>query len=126
LAKYGAESSKLQEESSTLELSSSFVYFAPTLSLRVLEREEGRMSLKDREHQSDSLLQEPRRVWWIWLVYLLLYAVAIPWYWPENYRGPLILGFPLWVAVSLSAFFLVSAWTAFVALRFWQLRDGEE
>ena len=49
----------------------------------------------------EQLVSEPRKVRYIWIVYLLLYALAVPWYWPEGYRGPLVLGFPLWVAVSL-------------------------
>ena len=46
----------------------------------------------------EQLVSEPRKVGYVWIVYLLLYAVAVPWYWPEGYRGPLVLGFPLWVA----------------------------
>ena len=34
---------------------------------------------------------------------MLLFAVAVPWYWPADYRGPLVPGLPLWVAVSLAA-----------------------
>ena len=57
---------------------------------------------------------------WIWVVYALLYAVAIPWYWPEGYRGPLILGFPLWVAVTLGAILALALWTAWVIFNYWQ------
>ena len=67
--------------------------------------------------QNDDLVVEPRKIRYIWLVYLLLYALAIPWYWPEGYRGPLILGFPLWVAVSLGAVLLLAAWTVWVIRR---------
>ena len=63
---------------------------------------------------------EPRRVRWIWLVYLLLYAVAIPWYWPKGYQGPLVSGFPLWVVVSLGSMLLLAIWTAWVIHRFWR------
>ena len=42
----------------------------------------------------EQLVSEPRKVRYIWIVYLLLYALAVPWYWPEGYRGPLVLGFP--------------------------------
>jgi hypothetical protein len=66
------------------------------------------------------LISEPRKVGWIWWIYLFLYAVAIPWYWPAGYRGPLIAGFPLWVAVSLTAILVLAIWTTWVIQRFWR------
>ena len=42
-----------------------------------------------------------------------------PWYWPADYRGPLVLGLPLWVAVSLAAIALLAAWTSWVIHRYW-------
>ena len=80
----------------------------------------------DQSAQNDDLVVEPRRIRYIWLVYLLLYALAIPWYWPEGYRGPLILGFPLWVAVSLGAVLLLAAWTVWVIRRYWIMAQEEE
>lgn len=82
------------------------------------------------EPQFQELLQEPRRVRWIWLVYAALYAVAVPWYWPVGYRGVLVWGFPLWVATSLAAILLLAGWTALVTLRYWRVdergpRDGD-
>ncbi len=70
------------------------------------------------------LVSEPRKTGYVWIVYLLLYALAVPWYWPAGYRGPLVLGFPLWVAVSLGAVLLLAAWTGFVIHRYWI--DAEE
>lgn len=63
---------------------------------------------------------EPRQKGWVWWVYLLLYAIAIPWYWPQGYRGPIVLGFPLWVLVTLGCALLLAAWTAWVIFRFWE------
>ena len=80
----------------------------------------------DQSVQNDDLVVEPRKIRYIWLVYLLLYALAIPWYWPEGYRGPLILGFPLWVAVSLGAVLLLAAWTVWVIRRYWIMAQEEE
>jgi hypothetical protein len=78
------------------------------------------------EHRSFSAIRsEPRKVRWIWLVYLVLYEVAIPWYWPDKYVGPIVLGFPLWVATTLSAIFVLAVWTAFVIHRFWRVDDEE-
>ena len=64
--------------------------------------------------------REPRHVGWIWWVYLVLYAIAVPWYWPAGYRGPLVLGFPLWVLVSLGAAAGLAVLTAWVIYRFWE------
>ena len=79
----------------------------------------------DDSQKYPDLLSEPRKVGYVWLVYLLLYAVAIPWYWPEGYVGPLVLGFPLWVAVTLGTVFLLASWTAWVIHRYWQ-QAGED
>ena len=79
----------------------------------------------DDSQKYPGLLGEPRKVGYVWLVYLLLYAVAIPWYWPEGYVGSLVLGFPLWVAVTLGTVFLLASWTAWVIHRYWQ-QAGEE
>ena len=68
---------------------------------------------------------EPRKVWWLWPVYALLYAVAIPWYWPDAYRGPLILGLPLWVVVTLVAVFALALWTWLAIARYWKSGEGD-
>ena len=73
----------------------------------------------DKTHDKGELACEPRQIGYIWIVYVLLLAVAVPWYWPVDYRGPLVLGFPLWVAVSLAAIALLAAWTAWVINRYW-------
>ena len=62
---------------------------------------------------------EPRKVRWVWCVYMLLYAIAIPWYWPVDYIGPRVLGFPLWVAITLFAVCLLAIWTVLVIRWFW-------
>jgi hypothetical protein len=72
--------------------------------------------MKDAPEVTD----EPRRHPLVWIVYLLLYAVAIPWYWPTGYRGALILGLPVWAAVSLAAVAVMAVWTAFVIHRWWR------
>ena len=72
-------------------------------------------------HRPDDavLADEPRRHAVVWIVYALLYAVAIPWYWPAGFRGPLVLGLPAWVAVSLGSVVLLTVWTGFVIHRWW-------
>ncbi|MAN24255.1 MAG: hypothetical protein CME10_08315 [Gemmatimonadetes bacterium] len=69
---------------------------------------------------------EPRKIGWIWCVYVLLYAIAIPWYWPVDYIGPRILGLPLWVATTLFAVFLLAIWTALVIKWFWIVENEIE
>ncbi len=71
------------------------------------------------------IVSEPRSVRWVWFVYLVLYAIAIPWYWPDDYIGPIVLGFPLWVATTLLSIFALALWTAYVIHRFWRA-DGED
>ena len=85
--------------------------------------------MNDRENRPDplappGLLEEPRRKPGVWLVYVLLLALAIPWYWPEGYRGPLLLGFPLWAAVTVLCVILLAGWTCRVIAACW--RDEEE
>jgi hypothetical protein len=53
-----------------------------------------------------------KRQWLIFFVYLLLLALAIPWYWPHG-NLTLIAGVPTWVlSVILVGFFvaILTAW----------------
>ncbi len=50
------------------------------------------------------------------LIYLLLLAMAIPWYWPASDTRHLF-GLPLWAWVSLSAVMATSAFTAWIFSR---------
>ncbi len=86
---------------------------------------EPEMQLEEAEPGSDEpqLRDEPRSHPIVWVVYALLYAVAIPWYWPKGYRGALIFGLPTWAAVSLAATLALAVWTAFVIHRYWD--EGE-
>ncbi len=65
------------------------------------------------------LRQEPRKKGWVWLVYLVLFAAAIPWYWPPSYRGSLVAGLPMWVAVTIASIVLLAGWTVFVITKYW-------
>jgi hypothetical protein len=53
---------------------------------------------------------------WIVVVYLVLLALLIPWYWPQN-DASLLFGFPLWALVSLGVLFVTSLFTAWLCLR---------
>ncbi|MBC8245727.1 MAG: hypothetical protein H8E20_15220 [Verrucomicrobia bacterium] len=54
------------------------------------------------------------------LGFALLFIVAVPWYWGDGGgETPLVLGMPLWVAVSTAVSFLISCLTAWAAFRAW-------
>lgn len=56
--------------------------------------------------------------------YLLLFLVAIPWYWPSE-NETVWLGLPLWVVVTLLASLLISIYTSWLFLKCWP-ETGEE
>jgi len=59
--------------------------------------------------------------WRIWLIYLVLFIVAVPWYWwmlPVSGMS-VWLGMPLWVVVSLAVSAIVSTFTAALLCRRW-------
>jgi hypothetical protein len=62
---------------------------------------------------------EPFRHVWVWVVYAVLFALAIPWYFPGGRPEPIWLGFPRWVAVSLGATLAIAGFTAYVIERYW-------
>ena len=62
---------------------------------------------------------KPRWPRWVIPAYLVLFALGVPWYFPEGQVEPLVCGVPLWAAVSLSCAVLISALTGYLALRRW-------
>lgn len=58
---------------------------------------------------------DDKRRGWIALVYCVLLALVIPWYWPAGDTRHL-LGIPLWALATLGAVFATSAFTAWVYL----------
>lgn len=56
--------------------------------------------------------------WRVWLAFLILFSISVPWYWPETHDQTLI-GIPLWVLVTLSSSFFISALTAWLLLFRW-------
>lgn len=54
----------------------------------------------------------------IWLAYLVLFAISIPWYWdPESEM--LIAGIPAWVATTLITSLVICLLTAWLLARRW-------
>ena len=70
---------------------------------------------------SSSHTPAPRSRAWILVVYLLLFALVIPWYWPVGDNRH-VFGMPLWALATLAAVFLTSVFTAWVYLT---QSDGE-
>lgn len=69
---------------------------------------------------------EPRSHIWIWAVYVLLFAVSVPWYLPPCSPPRLWFGLPHWVVISLLAYLAVAVFTAYVVARHWSVPAGDE
>lgn len=65
------------------------------------------------------------RSFFIWLGYFVLFAVAIPWYWPADDER-VWLGFPLWVVVTLIASLAISIYTSWLFLTKWPAAGEED
>jgi len=59
------------------------------------------------------------------VAYVLLFVVAVPWYWGEGGSKP-VLGMPLWAVVSVGISFLISCLTAWAAFRTWPSDNEDE
>ena len=60
-----------------------------------------------------------RRVW-VWVCYLALFALSVPWYLPAEGPPELWFGIPHWVVLSLGACVAIAMFTALVVLRLWR------
>ncbi len=62
----------------------------------------------------------------ICLVYLILIALAIPWYWPAD-SSLVILGLPAWVLIAIAVSFVASVFTAVILLMYpWENDTGTD
>ena len=75
--------------------------------------------MRDHEFKSSHLS------WLPVFSFVILFILAVPWYWGEGGDKPLIFGMPLWVGVSTFSSFLISCLTAWVAFRIWP-SDSDE
>lgn len=62
---------------------------------------------------------------WIWIVYAILFVLAVPWYWPVDDER-VLLGFPLWVVVTVGISALISCFSAWLFLACWPDEDETE
>ena len=72
-------------------------------------------------------MNNPRRhlhPWSIWGIYVLLFFVAVPWYWPREDRT-IWLGMPAWVVVAILGSAVISTFTAWVLHRPWPDEDDD-
>jgi hypothetical protein len=69
--------------------------------------------------------EEPLKHPWVWLVYVLLYGLSIPWYLAPGSAPSLWLGVPHWIVVSVLATLGVALFTVFVIARYWTDSDDE-
>ena len=53
-----------------------------------------------------------------WLIYIVLLAVGVPWYWSSEDKT-IWCGFPAWVVVSIIASFIFSCLTAWLLQGSW-------
>jgi len=68
-----------------------------------------------------------KRHYWIITIYIFLITIGVPWYWPDN-TNYIVMGFPLWVLISVLVSISASFFTAFILLRYtWDIdRDANE
>ncbi|MHC4399931.1 MAG: hypothetical protein ACYTG0_09650 [Planctomycetota bacterium] len=57
-----------------------------------------------------------------WVLYAILFTVAVPWYWPPG-EPTLWLGVPAWLVTSIAASAGISILTAALMLRRWPGED---
>ncbi|MEM7170518.1 MAG: hypothetical protein AAF530_10120 [Pseudomonadota bacterium] len=60
---------------------------------------------------------------WVWLVYLALFVLSVPWYLPADDRPALWLGLPYWVVISLGAVLAIACFTLWLVLTRWPVED---
>jgi len=65
--------------------------------------------------------KEPIKKWWVWIVFIILYILAVPWYFPKGYVGPIIFGFPLWALIVFLVTIALAAWVTFVMAKYFRL-----
>jgi hypothetical protein len=70
--------------------------------------------------------KEPIRNWKIWVIFLIIFFLGVPWYLPVGSYEPIILGFPYWALIVLVMSLIMSAFLTYVLNKEWQMEDEEE
>ena len=61
----------------------------------------------------------------VWIIYALLFGIAIPWYWSDD-GVSVLFGMPLWAAVSVGTTAIISIYTAWLLIQFWPDDDEDQ
>jgi hypothetical protein len=67
----------------------------------------------------------PRRRIAVWLGYLVLFGLSIPWYLPSGSVPPLWLGLPYWVVISLVCCVLIAGLNVIAIYKSWPDDENE-
>ncbi|MEM1623902.1 MAG: hypothetical protein QW543_07235 [Sulfolobales archaeon] len=64
--------------------------------------------------------KEPAKNPLFWILWLLLIAVSVPWYFPPKTYEPIVAGLPLWSLVVLVTIVLCAVLATLSAYMFWR------
>lgn len=56
---------------------------------------------------------------WIWIIYLILFAFSIPWYFPAGQGMRLLFGLPVWLVCSITMVLLMAIFTTLIIRKYW-------
>jgi hypothetical protein len=79
-------------------------------------------TMRQRRHHEKSPPRPNAR--FTWAAYAGLFALSIPWYFPNGGGEPLVWGFPLWGLISLLCYVGVAALTIWKIGAVWQSQVG--
>jgi hypothetical protein len=57
---------------------------------------------------------------WVWLIYLFLFALSIPWYLPEHHEMQLHFGLPAWLISCVAAVLLMALFSVWMITKYWK------
>lgn len=70
--------------------------------------------------------KEPIQFKKMWLIFIIIALVSVPWYFPEGAIQSVILGFPLWGFISLVASIALSIFLGYFINNCWDMESIKE
>lgn len=70
--------------------------------------------------------REPVKNPWVWILFVIIFALINPWYFPVGSYTPLIWGVPLWAWAILAASLALSVFVTWVVHCQWDMRTDDE
>jgi len=64
--------------------------------------------------------KEPAKNPLFWILWLLIIAVSVPWYFPSKTYEPIVAGLPLWALAVLVTIVLYAVFATLSAYMFWR------